>query len=95
MPPLMNYSKWKSSGRYLIRTIDILNTDLPLNKQRSLCFFRVSQLQDYVEFMGSEVRVVLVPSIRDANHDFIFPQVLFSFSLKTSLLAFTHFSSIF
>jgi DNA polymerase alpha subunit B len=24
--------------------------------------------------MGSEVRVVLVPSIRDANHDFIFPQ---------------------
>ncbi|KAG7586165.1 DNA polymerase alpha/epsilon subunit B [Arabidopsis thaliana x Arabidopsis arenosa] len=32
------------------------------------------KLQDYVEFMGSEVRVVLVPSIRDANHDFIFPQ---------------------
>ncbi|XP_010415340.1 PREDICTED: DNA polymerase alpha subunit B-like [Camelina sativa] len=32
------------------------------------------KLQDYTEFMGSEVRVVLVPSIRDANHDFIFPQ---------------------
>ncbi|CAN8243808.1 unnamed protein product [Cochlearia groenlandica] len=35
------------------------------------------KLQDYIEFMGSEVRVVLVPSIRDANHDFIFPQPLF------------------
>ncbi|CAH2065947.1 unnamed protein product [Thlaspi arvense] len=35
------------------------------------------KLQDYVEFMGSEVRVVLVPSIRDANHDFIFPQPRF------------------
>ncbi|VVB14842.1 unnamed protein product [Arabis nemorensis] len=34
----------------------------------------LKKLQDYVEFMGSEVRVVLVPSIRDANHDFIFPQ---------------------
>uniref|UniRef100_A0A1J3JR56 DNA polymerase alpha subunit B n=1 Tax=Noccaea caerulescens TaxID=107243 RepID=A0A1J3JR56_NOCCA len=34
----------------------------------------IRKLQDYVEFMGSEVRVVLVPSIRDANHDFIFPQ---------------------
>ncbi|ESQ28529.1 hypothetical protein EUTSA_v10018287mg [Eutrema salsugineum] len=36
------------------------------------------KLQDYVEFMGSEVRVVLVPSIRDANHDFIFPQPPFN-----------------
>lgn len=38
-----------------------------------LSFF---QLQDHVEYMGSHARVVLVPSIRDANHDFVFPQVM-------------------
>lgn len=32
------------------------------------------RLQDYVEYMGSEVRAILVPSIRDANHDFVLPQ---------------------
>ncbi|CAL5338645.1 unnamed protein product [Camellia sinensis] len=31
-------------------------------------------LQDYVEYMGSAAHVILVPSIRDANHDFVFPQ---------------------
>ncbi|XP_057738472.1 uncharacterized protein LOC130955598 [Arachis stenosperma] len=34
----------------------------------------LSKLQDYVECMGSAARVLLVPSIRDANHDFVFPQ---------------------
>lgn len=49
----------------------------------NLCFlnhfifvFCILQLQDYAECMGSEVRVILVPSIRDANHDFVFPQVI-------------------
>lgn len=50
--------------------------------------FRVEilgRLQDYVEYMGSAASVVLVPSIRDANHDFVFPQPRFdinSFNLK-------------
>ncbi|XP_008222042.1 PREDICTED: DNA polymerase alpha subunit B [Prunus mume] len=35
------------------------------------------RLQDHVEYMGSHARVVLVPSIRDANHDFVFPQPAF------------------
>lgn len=26
--------------------------------------------------MGSSMRVILLPSIRDAHHDFVFPQVL-------------------
>lgn len=39
-----------------------------------------SQLQDYVECMGSAARVLLVPSIRDANHDFVFPQVMIKLS---------------
>ena len=34
------------------------------------------QLQDHVEYMGSAARVILVPSIRDAHHDFVFPQVI-------------------
>ncbi|KAL0364286.1 UNVERIFIED_CONTAM: hypothetical protein Sangu_0526200 [Sesamum angustifolium] len=37
----------------------------------------VSLIQDYVEYMGSAVRVILMPSIRDANHDFVFPQPAF------------------
>lgn len=29
-----------------------------------------------MEYLGDAARVVLVPSIRDANHDFVFPQVI-------------------
>ena len=35
------------------------------------------QVQDYLEYMGPDARVVIIPSIRDANHDFVFPQVIF------------------
>lgn len=41
-----------------------------------LLFIFFIQLQDYTQYMGSAVRVILVPSIRDANHDFVFPQVV-------------------
>ncbi|XP_024025731.1 DNA polymerase alpha subunit B [Morus notabilis] len=37
----------------------------------------LKRLQDYAEYMGSHARVILVPSIRDANHDFVFPQPAF------------------
>ncbi|XP_078441934.1 DNA polymerase alpha 2 isoform X3 [Wolffia australiana] len=37
----------------------------------------ISRLQDYVELMGSAVRVVLLPATRDANHDHVFPQPAF------------------
>ncbi|KAM7484108.1 hypothetical protein LguiA_000117 [Lonicera macranthoides] len=35
------------------------------------------KLQDYVEYMGSAARVILMPSVRDANHDSVFPQPAF------------------
>ncbi|CAA0841485.1 DNA polymerase alpha 2 [Striga hermonthica] len=34
----------------------------------------LEKLQDYLECMGSVARVILMPSIRDAHHDFVFPQ---------------------
>ncbi|KNA16145.1 hypothetical protein SOVF_091810 [Spinacia oleracea] len=34
----------------------------------------IRRLRDHVEYMGSSTRVLLVPSIRDANHDHVFPQ---------------------
>ncbi|PIN00093.1 DNA polymerase alpha-primase complex, polymerase-associated subunit B [Handroanthus impetiginosus] len=37
----------------------------------------LEKLQDYVEYMGSTVRVIFMPSLRDANHDFVFPQPAF------------------
>ncbi|KAL5717740.1 hypothetical protein ACHQM5_010709 [Ranunculus cassubicifolius] len=43
----------------------------------------LTRLQDYVEYMGSAARVILVPSIRDASHDFVFPQP--PFDLDTSV----------
>ncbi|XP_068665960.1 uncharacterized protein [Aristolochia californica] len=45
----------------------------------------VKRLQDYVEYMGSAARVVLVPSVRDCNHDFVFPQPLFDIHLPEDL----------
>ncbi|XP_028062313.1 DNA polymerase alpha subunit B-like [Camellia sinensis] len=43
----------------------------------------LGRLQDYVEYMGSAARVILVPSIRDANHDFVFPQPAFDIHLAS------------
>ncbi|KAL3835659.1 hypothetical protein ACJIZ3_010395 [Penstemon smallii] len=37
----------------------------------------LGKLQDYIECMGSVVQVILMPSTRDANHDFVFPQPAF------------------
>lgn len=40
------------------------------------------KLQDYAHYMGSTVRAILVPSTRDANHDFVFPQPSFDIEIS-------------
>ncbi|OMO81428.1 DNA polymerase alpha/epsilon, subunit B [Corchorus olitorius] len=50
-------------------------------------------VQDYLAYMGSNARVVLIPSIRDANHDFVFPQPPFdidSLDLKHQIACITN-----
>ncbi|GMH31083.1 hypothetical protein Nepgr_032926 [Nepenthes gracilis] len=59
-----------------------------LTKALMRCF-----LQDHVEYMGSATQVLLVPSIRDANHDFVFPQSSFdinSVDLKHQITSLTN-----
>ncbi|XP_058072274.1 uncharacterized protein LOC131221141 [Magnolia sinica] len=50
--------------------------------------FRVeilTRLQDYAEYMGNAARVILMPSTRDANHDFVFPQPAFDLHIPEDL----------
>ncbi|KAJ4795175.1 DNA polymerase alpha subunit B [Rhynchospora pubera] len=41
----------------------------------------ISRLQDFTQYMGSNTHVILLPSIRDAHHDFVFPQASFDLNL--------------
>lgn len=68
---------------FLIASAAKRNKLLYLSFDVKLCFCPtiLLQLQDHVEYMGSSTRVLLVPSIRDANHDHVFPQVTFYFDL--------------
>uniref|UniRef100_A0A0D9XY55 DNA polymerase alpha subunit B n=1 Tax=Leersia perrieri TaxID=77586 RepID=A0A0D9XY55_9ORYZ len=33
------------------------------------------KLQDFTQYLGHNVRVILIPSVRDAHHDVVFPQI--------------------
>ncbi|XP_066358265.1 uncharacterized protein [Miscanthus floridulus] len=42
------------------------------------------KIQDFTQYLGNTVRVILIPSVRDAHHDFVFPQPFFNV-LSTSI----------
>lgn len=59
-----------------ILKINMFVLKLNINLLCLISFCDHFQLQDYIEYMGSTANVILVPSIRDANHDLVFPQVI-------------------
>ncbi|XP_027334193.1 DNA polymerase alpha subunit B [Abrus precatorius] len=72
---------------------DIKNGTVDRSFDEIFHFEIMKKLEDYVECMGSAPRVLLVPSIRDANHDFVFPQPALDINLpdlKSQIVSLTN-----
>ncbi|KAI4368483.1 hypothetical protein MLD38_017037 [Melastoma candidum] len=78
---LLAYAKRKTP-QLLVLLGPFLDSEHPLIKKGSTDrsfeeIFRVEILQklrDYVEYQGDASQIVLLPSVRDSHHDFVFPQ---------------------
>lgn len=74
----MKYFILKFLERYpLLKSVACFNWSLSYVYLSTYFLLIIWKLQDYVEYMGSAARVILMPSVRDANHDSVFPQVIF------------------
>ncbi|KAE8652527.1 hypothetical protein Csa_013070, partial [Cucumis sativus] len=56
---------------------DIKRGTVEMSFEEIFKFEVLRRVQDYAEHMGPDARVLLMPSTRDANHDFAFPQPAF------------------
>ncbi|TYJ98951.1 DNA polymerase alpha subunit B [Cucumis melo var. makuwa] len=53
---------------------DIKRGTVEMSFEEIFKFEVLRRVQNYAEHMGPDARVLLMPSTRDANHDFVFPQ---------------------
>ncbi|CAL5338647.1 unnamed protein product [Camellia sinensis] len=75
---LLAYAQRKQP-QLLLLLVPFIDSEHPEIKKGAVnrTFDEIFRLEILGRYMGSAARVTLVPSIRDANHDFVFPQPAF------------------
>ncbi|XP_039798730.1 DNA polymerase alpha subunit B-like isoform X2 [Panicum virgatum] len=73
----------RKQPQLLILMGPFIDSDHPVMKKgtvdqtfHDIFYFEVlRKIQDFTQYLGNTVCVILIPSIRDAHHDFVFPQI--------------------